>query len=43
VAQQIPGVTEVSFVNALAKAPPSGWPANTELSYVVPVNNTTAS
>tara|TARA_R100001463_G_scaffold5551_1_gene18759 strand:+ start:620 stop:2794 length:2175 start_codon:yes stop_codon:yes gene_type:complete len=43
VAQQIPGVTEISFVNALAKAPPSGWPANTELSYVVPVNNTTPS
>ena len=43
VAQQIPGVTEISFVNALAKAPPSGWPSNTELSYVIPVNNTTAT
>tara|TARA_R110000765_G_scaffold134201_4_gene233127 strand:+ start:3797 stop:5962 length:2166 start_codon:yes stop_codon:yes gene_type:complete len=49
IAQQIPGVTEVSFVNALAKAPPSGWPTATltnlfpKLSYTVPVLNNTST
>lgn len=37
VSQQVPGVTETSFVNALARAPVGGWPGNTELSFSVPL------
>ena len=31
------GVTETSLINALAKAPPAGWPNFTELEFAVPI------
>tara|TARA_R110002012_G_scaffold232897_3_gene405879 strand:- start:10 stop:2847 length:2838 start_codon:yes stop_codon:yes gene_type:complete len=31
------GVTETSLINALAKAPPTGWPVNTTLEFAVPI------